>query len=214
MKGEYEYEAIETLPMSMNFLTLIVDDGQVEGMNICKKYLSFNYKKDKTETEEKVLKDFKDVASNLYLENQVKMSSITKKECYEYNMAISNIFLFVGIYIGIVFLISSAAVLALSQLSGAIESIERYKVLRKLGVSTEMINQSIFIQVLLYFFLPIGLALVHSIYGIRVANNFIKVFGDYDMISNNILSIGAILVVYGIYFVSTYKVYKRIVNND
>lgn len=214
VKGEYEYGAIETLPISMNFLTLIVDDNQVEGMDIYKKLLSFNYKENKVDTEEQILNDIEKVIADSDEEGMVKISGITKMLCFENNMAISNIFLFVGIYIGIVFLIASAAVLALSQLSGATESIERYKVLRKLGVSTEMINKTIFVQVLLYFCLPIGLALVHSIYGIRVANSFIKIFGDYDMISNNILSVGTILVVYGIYFVATYNGYKRIVNND
>ncbi|MGX4601305.1 FtsX-like permease family protein [Faecalimicrobium sp. JNUCC 81] len=214
IKNNYEFKAIETLPMSINFLTLIVDDKQVENMNIYKKLLSFNYKGDKLETESKVLNDLEKVATNNFEKLDIKISAMTKILCFESNMATANIFLFVGIYIGIVFLISSAAVLALSQLSGATESIERYKAIRNLGVSTEMINKSIFVQVLLYFFLPIGLALVHSICGIKVANNFIKVFGDHDMISNNIVSIGAILVVYGIYFIATYNGYKRIVNND
>ena len=210
IKNEYEYEVIETLPVSMNFLTLIVNDNQVGGMNIYIKFLSFNYKGNKEDIEKKVLKDFEEVENNSNKECMVKISVITKMLCFENNMVTANIFLFVGI----VFLIASAAVLALSQLSGATESIERYKVLRKLGVSTEMINKSIFVQVLLYFFLPIGLALVHSIYGIKVANNVIKVFGDYNMIGNNILSIGAILIVYGIYFLATYNGYKKIVNND
>ncbi|MBO3444294.1 ABC transporter permease [Clostridium sp. CCUG 7971] len=214
IKNDYEFKSIETLPMSMNFLTLIVDDKQVENMNIYKKFLSFNYKGNKLETESKVLNDLEKVATNNFEKLDIKISAMTKILCFESNMATANIFLFVGIYIGIVFLISSAAVLALSQLSGATESIERYKAIRNLGVSTEMINKSIFVQVLLYFFLPIGLALVHSICGIKVANNFIKVFGDHDMISNNIVSIGAILVVYGIYFIATYNGYKRIVNND
>jgi len=77
-----------------------------------------------------------------------------------------------------------------------------------------MINKSIFLQVLLYFVLPIGLALVHNIFGIKVANNFIKVFGNYNMIGNNIISISSILIIYGIYFLATYSGYKRIVNND
>lgn len=214
IKNNYEFKAIETLPMSINFLTLIVDDRQVENMNIYKKFLSFNYKGNKLETESKVLSDIEKVATNNFEKLDTKISAMTKILCFESNMATANVFLFVGIYIGIVFLISSAAVLAISQLSGAAESIERYKALRNLGVSTEMINKSIFVQVLLYFFLPIGLSLVHSICGIKVANNFIKVFGDHDMISNNIISIGAILVIYGIYFIATYNGYKRIVNND
>ena len=139
---------------------------------------------------------------------------MTKLIAFESNMASANLFLYVGIYIGIVFLIAKCSRYYTSQVSGATESTERYLILRKLGVSTEMINRSIFAQVLLYFFLPIVLALVHSIYGIKVANQVIKVFGDYDMISTNIFSICVILVVYGVYFISTYNSYKRIVNNN
>lgn len=211
---KYEYSAIETLPMSINFLTLIVDDKYVDDMNVYKKYLSLNYKGNKINTEEKIISEFENLTEESYKNQEVKISAMTKIISFESNMASANIFLYVGIYIGIVFLISSAAVLALSQLSGATESIERYRVLKKLGVSTEMINKSIFIQVLLYFLLPIGLALVHSVYGIKVSNEFIKVFGDYDMISTNIFSIGVILVVYGIYFIATYNGYKRAINNN
>lgn len=210
----YEYNPIETLPMSMNFLTIIVDDKYVDDMNIYKKYLSLNYKGNKIKTEESIISEFENLIDESNENQPVKISSMTKLIAFESNMASANLFLYVGIYIGIVFLIASAAVLALSQVSGATESTERYLVLRKLGVSTEMINRSIFAQVLLYFFLPIVLALVHSIYGIKVANQVIKVFGDYDMISTNIFSICVILVVYGVYFISTYNSYKRIVNNN
>lgn len=211
----YEFESIKTLPMSMNQTTLIVNDNQVKDMNIYEKNLSLNYKGNKLDKEKMVSKNIDKVIYDTYgKENSHKILAITKISCFESSMATSNIFLFVGLYIGIVFLISSAAVLALSQLAGATESMERYKTLRRLGVSTEMINKSIFLQVLLYFILPIGLALVHNIFGMKVANNFIKVFGNYDMISNNIISISAILIIYGIYFLATYSGYKRIVNND
>ncbi|MGL4913864.1 MAG: FtsX-like permease family protein [Romboutsia sp.] len=212
LKKEYEYNPIETSPMSMNGLTLIVDDKIVEDLGIHRKYLSLNYKGDKIVTEEKVLKDFDNLINETQEVQDFKISAMTKMIAIDANMGSANMFLYVGIYIGIVFLIASAAVLALSQLSGATESIERYNVLRKLGVSSEMINKSIFIEVLLYFFLPISLALVHSVYGIKVANEMVKAFGDYDMIGNNIFSIGTILGVYGIYFIATYNGYKRIVN--
>lgn len=210
----YEFQAIETLPMAMNFITLIVDDNQVDNMQVYKKYVSFNYKGDKLETEERILNQINKVEDTNPEAKEVKISAMTRLICFDNNMAIANIYLFVGIYIGIVFLISSATVLALTQLSGATESIERYKVLKKLGVSTEMINKSIFVQVLLYFTLPIGLSLVHSIYGIKVANEFIKVFGNYDMVKNNTVSIGVILAVYAVYFIATYNSYKGIVNSN
>lgn len=214
VKDNYEYTAIETSPVSMNGLTIILDDKNIQNLEIEKSFISFNYKGDKLKADEEILKEFKNKQEKFGEEPCMFISYMSKSEAFENNMAASNMFLFVGIYIGIVFLIASAAVLSLSQLSGATESIERYKVLRKLGVSTEMINKSIFIQVLLYFVLPIGLALVHSIFGIKVANELVKVFGDYDIVGTNIFTIVAILIVYGIYFIATYNGYKRTVNNN
>ena len=54
------------------------------------------------------------------------------------------------------------AVLALQQLSEASDSIERYKALKRIGANKKMINKTIFIQTLIYFSLPVILALIHS----------------------------------------------------
>lgn len=59
--------------------------------------------------------------------------------------------LFLGLYLGMIFLISSMAVLALQQLSEASDSIERYKALKRIGANKKMINKTIFLQTLIYF---------------------------------------------------------------
>ncbi|MGL5749720.1 MAG: ABC transporter permease, partial [Paraclostridium sp.] len=212
LKDKYEFKAVETVPLSVNALTLIVNDKYVENLDICKKYTSLNYRGNNIATDEKILEVIDNVKHNNIGEVIQHIIPSSKIEAFEANMATANMFLYVGIYIGLVFLIASAAVLSLSQLSGAIESNERYNTLKKLGVSASMINKSIFTQVLLYFTLPILLALVHSVYGIRVANEFVQAFGELDITKNTIFCIGSILVVYGVYFIATYNSYKRIVN--
>ncbi|MBH9834125.1 hypothetical protein FE506_19000, partial [Clostridioides difficile] len=64
---------------------------------------------------------------------------------------------------------NSMAVLALQQLSEASDSIDRYVSLKKLGASKNSISKTIFTQTLMYFSIPVGLALVHSVVGIQVA---------------------------------------------
>ena len=54
---------------------------------------------------------------------------------------------YVVLYLSIVFLITSAAVLALQQLSEASDNIERYRLLRKLGTHSKMVYRSLFIQI-------------------------------------------------------------------
>ena len=116
------------------------------------------------------------------------MLGYTKEQIYEENKGMSTTILFIGIYLGIVFLITSAAVLALQQLSEASDSVDRYKSLKRIGATEKMINKTIFTQTLIYFMLPLALALVHSIVGIAVVNDFITMFGKsrytYIIINN------------------------------
>ena len=65
---------------------------------------------------------------------------------------------YIAIYIGLVFLITCAAVLALQQLSENADNIEKYQLLSKIGTSEKMINHAIKAQIILYFCLPLSLA--------------------------------------------------------
>ncbi len=119
--------------------------------------------------------------------------------------------LYVVIYLGIIFLISSAAVLELQQLSEASDSADRYNSLRRIGAPNSMINKSIFIQTLVYFMLLLVLGIVHSIVGICVASDFIELFGRGSIVESSLITMGAIIIIYGGYFVTTYISYKNIV---
>lgn len=213
----YKYESLENDLAKDNFITFLVEDKYADKYDISQKCLSFNYIGDKKDTENKLTKNL-EKSENKQIQYQKDNGSIlifiSKQMVLEINMSNSAMFLYIGLYIGIIFLISSAAVLALNQLSGATESLGRYEILKKLGVSSKMINKSIFIQVFIYFSLPIALALVHSYFGIKVANNVVKIFGDYDTVGTNVIAVLSICIIYAIYFFGTYKGYKRIVNKN
>ena len=109
-----------------------------------------------------------------------------------------------GLYLGLVFLVTAAAVLALQQLSQAADNQPRYAVLSRLGVSEGMRNQALFTQVFLSFFLPLALAVVHSIVGMTAANAVIAVVGRVDSTQSSLVTASFILVIYGAYFLATY----------
>lgn len=50
------------------------------------------------------------------------------------------VLVFVGIYLGIVFIITGAAILSLKLLSESVRNKEKYTVLRKIGVDNRMIK--------------------------------------------------------------------------
>ncbi len=147
-------------------------------------------------------------------ENFMLIYGNTLEQLHAKAYGLSAIIVFLGIYLGIVFLISSAAVLALQQLSEASDSLERYKSLKKIGAPEKMINKAILVQNLIYFMVPLALAIIHSIVGISIANKMLATTNK-SIVGSSSLMIGLVLIViYGGYFYATYVGFKNIVKND
>ncbi|NFO05407.1 FtsX-like permease family protein [Clostridium botulinum] len=209
-------ESLSSSIFLSNICTLIVPDNFVDNINPSVMYFNVNYPKDnKQYFEEKYNKFFKEFTDNNTTigENEIFILGNTKNEIYAQNRGLSTLIIYLGIYIGIVFLISSAAILALQQLSEISESLERYKSLKRIGVPKKMINKTIFVQVFIYFMIPLGLALIHSVVGIHVVNNYIKFYGKPDIGIAAISTVALILVIYGGYFYTTVIGYKNTINN-
>ncbi|MBU3216769.1 ABC transporter permease [Clostridium estertheticum] len=139
--------------------------------------------------------------------------STSKIATYDSSVGMTTKALFIAIYVGIVFLISSMAVLSLQQLSEASDSIERYVSLKKLGVNIKDINKTIFTQTLVYFSIPVILAIVHSVIGIKVASGFILNNNKPNVGGSYIVTAIIFITIYIIYFYVTYSGYKSIVKN-
>lgn len=119
---------------------------------------------------------------------------------------------FLAIYLGIVFMISCAAILAIQQLSEAADNKSRYDLLYKMGVEQKMIDKALFAQILFYFLMPLVLAVIHSIIGLTAANEIIKYFGHIDITKNIVVTALFVIGVYGAYFCLTYLGSKSIIN--
>ena len=95
----------------------------------------------------------------------------TRQSVFDSSVGGKTMISYIVLYLSIVFLITSAAVLALQQLSEASDNIERYRLLRKLGTDSKMVYRSLFIQIAISFILPLILAMVHSCVAISVVGN-------------------------------------------
>ena len=202
--------------MQNNMLTLIVSDDVCNNKELTSSNVNVNFAnkdKEKRETEFSDKIYFYKTPDTDYDKIGFVMGN-NRTEIYEGNKGTTTIVLFLGIYIGIVFLISSMAVLALQQLSEASDSISRYKSLKKLGANTKSINKTIFVQTLIYFSIPVVLAVIHSVVGIKIANEFISMYNQPDIGSTSLVTAGIFMIVYVIYFYITYSGYKNIVKNN
>ncbi len=144
--------------------------------------------------------NFTDIVPN---EGSFSWYYATRLEMYQQTMGSKILVLFLGIYLGIIFLLTSAAVLALQQLSQAADNVGRYRVLSRLGASESMRSRSLYIQIFLSFFLPLALAVIHAVVGMKAANDAISIVGRVDALTSSIVTAVFILVVYGAYFLAT-----------
>ena len=111
---------------------------------------------------------------------------------------------FIGLYLGLIFIIICAAVIALKQLSDCTDSTGSYEILRKIGAEENSISRSLFTQTAVFFFLPLLIAVVHSIFGLKICTTIIRTFSSYNIVSSILLTAGIIILIYGGYFILTY----------
>ncbi|MDD3049442.1 MAG: ABC transporter permease [Bacilli bacterium] len=143
--------------------------------------------------------------------SRIHFSINTKASLYAASVGIGAIGTFIGIYLGIIFLISSAAILALKELSDSSDNKERYTVLRKIGVDEQMINKALFIQIGIFFLLPVALAVVHSIFGIQFCISILQTLGKTGLLPSILMTASFVTLIYGGYFLITYFCSKKII---
>lgn len=205
--------AYESVGMTVNVCTIIVPDNGVSGLTKEFSYMDIDYGKDKKAGEKfinRLNKKYGIDYGNSEHERFLLIS--TKTHIYEANNGVTSIILFITIYLGVIFLLTSAVVLALQQLSEASDSVERYKSLRRISVTQEEINKAIFFQTLIYFVAPLSLAIVDSIVGLIFTNKFVGIFGKQGIMRASLMTFMLLVIIYLGYFIATYVSYKNTIN--
>ncbi len=135
----------------------------------------------------------------------------TKSELRESVVGVTAIATFVGLYLGLVFLTSVAAILALKELSESSDNRSRYGMLRKIGVDEKWINKALFVQIGIYFILPLIVAILHSVFGIKFAMKLLEGIGKDGLLPSIIMTGGFLVIIYGGYFLVTYYCSRNII---
>lgn len=205
-------ESLKTTGIKDNFCTIIINDDFCENLDKVSSNININFANENSKTEENLVKLLYNY-SNLKLDYDTYgfLLGATKNLLYLELKSSTSTVLFLGIYLGIIFLISSMTILALQQLSEANDSINRYLTLKKIGANYKDIEKSIFFQTLIYFISPIFLAVIHSIIGIKVINSLIIAYNKPDIAFPSIVTAIFLTISFLIYFYTTYLSYKNIV---
>lgn len=214
LKPKYDSCQDGFVEMSSNHINtgiIIVPDNVIDEDYLIQNHLIGNYKtQDKneiTEIENNINTLVKDPKSKEFL----LPSGTTKLAIKEATVGLTAMATFIGLYLGIIFLISSAAILGLKELSESSDNKERFRMLRKIGTDEKMINKALFRQIGIFFMLPLILALIHSVFGIKFAMVILEVFGDEQLLLSIIMTSVFIVFIYGGYFLITYYCSKNII---
>ena len=177
-----------------------------------------NYNSRNDKEKEEIEKIFADNNSTLLqnLEKQrLVIDGMSKISLIESSVGLSTIIVFIAIYLGIIFLIASAAILALKQLTESSDNKQRYTILRKIGCDEKMINKALFRQIGIFFGLPLILAIIHSIFGIQFAMTVMEgLASSEDLLPSIVATVVIIGAIYGAYFIATYLGSKNIIKEE
>lgn len=193
--------------MKNNICTFIVNDSVLDNLKPRYEFLNVNLKNNSEGSQ----KQLEEKGNGIFNIKGYNMGIYTKNDLLEASVSNGVMIAYLGIYIGVIFLITSAAILAIQQLCDSTDNIERYKLLRKLGVDEKIINKSILIQTGIYFLVPLSLALVHSIVGLKISSDIVSILGNAGIFKEIIITVIILLIIYGGYFVLTYTSIKRMV---
>ena len=222
------------------YYLIIVPDSLIpeikrEDMNLRKEvgdsyYLDFPYNLVAT-TEEMTDEKFYDELCNFILTEEKQITGDLNGEEKEYTMEISlgnvqtkgermsqaksfyAIISFLAFYIALVFVMATATLLAIQQLSDSEKYKYRYELLKKLGMDESQMNRTIFKQLFFYFATPIILPIIISIPAtLSVGSIFTIAVTIEEIIRNMLIVFGMLILVYGIYFIATDVQFNRNIN--
>lgn len=201
------------IEMAGNHITggiFIVPDNAVEGLKVHYSSVIANYKANSKEERYKIEGQIENIMDKTW--NKTSLTTMNSRiDIAESTTGLGALVTFIGLYLGIIFLISSAAVLALKELSESTDNRERYMMLRKLGADDKMVNKALFRQIGIFFMFPLIIAIIHSVVGLKFCNLILETFGREGLLPSIIMTAVFLVVIYGGYFLITYFCSRNII---
>ena len=155
-----------------------------------------------------------DTGDHTYRMGTFPLSQVTTAaEMLQQAMGIRMIITYLALYIGFVLMLTTAAVLAIQQLSEVTDSLPRYRALSTLGASEKQIARSLRHQTLIYFAAPLAVAACHTACALFVLNGTLMAELGVDMATSVTASALIICAIYAVYFAIAYKASKSMVKS-
>lgn len=168
---------------------------------------------DQKETEIRLI-DVKDREKSKELTEAINTATdgeaVNHYEPYRSNLEAMGIMIFVGTFVGLVFLIATGSIIYFKQLSEANADQGKYDILRKVGVTPKEMKKAIGKQIAFVFVAPLIVGILHSIFALQTANILFKVSDKLPLL----MSMAAYVLIYIGYYFLTVRSYFNIVRKS
>lgn len=161
-----------------------------------------------------VMEVVKDLKKNGGLSENSWITSGIRQQEYESYYADNGSLLFIGIFLGSLFLMGTAMIIYYKQISEGYEDQKRFEIMQKVGLSRREVRSSVRRQIRMVFFLPLLMAMLHITMAFPMIRRMLLLFG----MTNTKLFIGCtagtvliFAVVYGLIYLMTARSYYHIV---
>lgn len=207
--GLYEGNYV-VLPNQESFehiLDIINSQSSNEGNMQC--YVGFDYQQNSDEG-----KNFIANIDQKINQRELNAYILTKEAMKNDYMAVFGGFLFIGSFLGVLFIMATALIIYYKQISEGYEDRQRFQIMQKVGLSPREVKKSIKSQMLTVFFLPLVVAVIHVAGAFNMITKMLFLFNLTDVNLFLICTLTTILVfaiIYGIVYWLTAKVYYKIV---
>ncbi len=123
-------------------------------------------------------------------------------------------FLFLGLFLGFIFLLATVLMIYYKQISEGYEDKDRFEIMQKVGLSRGEVKRSIHSQILMVFFLPIVVASIHIAFDFNMVEKLLTLFYIHNTTLTALCTLGTVLVffiAYGVVYALTARTYYKIV---
>ncbi len=210
----------ELFRFAVNGFYIVANDKQVDEMKnyfkvydrISKDYVYQDFTYELQINLEKNSEENKEILENIL--NKYGLFYMTPESIRHGYYSVNGGFLSLGIMVSIVMLIGTSLMLYYKQISEGYADKEKFSIMKQVGLEDKLIKKTIKKQVLWIFFLPIGVAVIHTVFAFSLLSKILIMFGMRDSLElvkiYGLVSL-ACLVIYGMFYKFTSRVYYNVV---
>ena len=124
-------------------------------------------------------------------------------------------FFFLGIFLGLLFIMATVLIIYYKQMSEGYEDAGRFRIMQQVGMSRQEVKASIHSQIVTVFFLPLVMAGIHIAFAFKMITRLLSLFGLYNVRLFAVCCLGVFLVfalAYAVIYSLTARAYYRIVH--